>query len=422
MNGANKTKKKTFITLRKNDVWGANHIETLNNVLLRLSEQIGTLNTNVEGIKTELLQKYEDVLTVANNAKLLAESIQSEMVTIQRECATVKSENSMLKKQVNYLDNYGRRSNLVIGGIPEQDRERCDNVVRLFLKRQLQLDSDEVDAMKFERVHRLWKKGESAGRTRPIIVRFYDYGERQKVWGSRSKLRGTSYSLNENFCADTEFNRRRLYPIYRKAKNMGKYQQIVSMRMDVLVIDSKEYTVDNICDLPNDLNPMNLCETQNEDCIVFGGMYSEYTCFSNWSASNFTFKNNKFVCLEQSYMFHKATINNDHDKAQQIMNTDKAREIKNIGSAIRVERNSNWHNVKNKLMLELVRAKFNQNEEMKAKLIATGNRNIGESGRDMNFAIGLPLTHSDVLDSTKWTGNNELGKALKIVRQELIDF
>ena len=42
------------------------------------------------------------------------------------------------------------------------------------------------------------------------------------------------------------------------------------------------------------------------------------------------------------------------------------------------------------------------------------------NGRDSYFAIGLPLTHPDVLDPTKWADNsNHLGRILMEIREEL---
>ena len=70
-------------------------------------------------------------------------------------------------------------------------------------------------------------------------------------------------------------------------------------------------------------------------------------------------------------------------------------------------------------MLELVRAKYEQNEELKQLLIATGNRKLGETGKDSFFSIGLPLTHPDVLNADKWKMDNQLGKALETVRRDL---
>ena len=78
-----------------------------------------------------------------------------------------------------------------------------------------------------------------------------------------------------------------------------------------------------------------------------------------------------------------------------------------------------WDNMKAGLMVNLVSAKFTQNDNLKKMLMDTKDKQLGETGRDPFFSIGLPLTRKDVLDTSKWTGANHLGLALQTVRDEL---
>ena len=179
------------------------------------------------------------------------------------------------------------------------------------------------------------------------------------------------------------------------------------------------YFVDTIGNLPGDLHPKRLYEKVNEKCLVFGGMYSEYSKHSNWSASRFTFKERRFECIEQGYMYNKAMINNEPETARKICYTNDPRETKRLGSSVSVTNGNEWNTLKKTLMLELVRAKYTQIEDLKQILLATRNRKIGENGRDSFFSIGLPLTHPDVLNCEKWKSNNQLGQILEIVRNDI---
>ena len=63
-------------------------------------------------------------------------------------------------------------------------------------------------------------------------------------------------------------------------------------------------------------------------------------------------------------------------------------------------------------------------EDLKNYLLSTGDKNRTEAnGKETYFSIGLPLTHPDVLDATKWvphtTHSNHLGEVLMEIRQEL---
>ena len=104
-----------------------------------------------------------------------------------------------------------------------------------------------------------------------------------------------------------------------------------------------------------------MCVRSNKDTLVFGGMYSEFSTYRNWSKSAFSFKEKKFICIEQGYMYNKAIINSAPVAANQISCITDPLEIKRLGSAITVSDCEQWYAMKGNLMLELVRAKYTQN-------------------------------------------------------------
>ena len=71
------------------------------------------------------------------------------------------------------------------------------------------------------------------------------------------------------------------------------------------------------------------------------------------------------------------------------------------------------------LMLQMVKAKFDQNPELCDELRATGKKTIAESGKHNIFANGLSITNKDILDMKQWTGQSKLGEILMTVRREL---
>jgi ribA/ribD-fused uncharacterized protein len=70
-----------------------------------------------------------------------------------------------------------------------------------------------------------------------------------------------------------------------------------------------------------------------------------------------------------------------------------------------------WEQVKYDIMLDIVRAKFSQNPEIKEKLIATGNTPLeeGNTGGDR------------IWGTVNGKGANNLGKILMKVREELAE-
>ena len=62
-------------------------------------------------------------------------------------------------------------------------------------------------------------------------------------------------------------------------------------------------------------------------------------------------------------------------------------------------------------------AKFSQNPDLKAKLVATGEKVLVEaSPNDKIWGIGLRPNDPNVQDPTLWKGENLLGKCLMVVR------
>ena len=116
------------------------------------------------------------------------------------------------------------------------------------------------------------------------------------------------YSISENFSRGTEFNRRKLYAVYKKAKSMEKYQKKISLNSDVLVIDSIRYTAESLHMLPKDLDPRQFGERTDGNYLIVGGIYSTYHPLSNWYKCDVTYKGNAFSSVEQGYQWAKCDV------------------------------------------------------------------------------------------------------------------
>ncbi|RXN04079.1 LINE-1 type transposase domain-containing 1 [Labeo rohita] len=94
-----------------------------------------------------------------------------------------------MTEQVDDLENRGRRCNVRIIGLPE-DTEGS-NPVRFFEKwipDYLQVDT-KAGKLKLERAHRsLAPKPAQGGRPRPVIIRFHNFQDKQRVMTAATKL------------------------------------------------------------------------------------------------------------------------------------------------------------------------------------------------------------------------------------------
>ena len=136
---------------------------------------------------------------------------------------------------------------------------------------------------------------------------------------------------------------------------------------------------------------------------MIDGFFGEYRFLSNfWNApvsyEGITYQNNE--CAFQAMK----TL----DKEERMAFADLApNEGKRKGR--RVTLRKDWEEVKTDIMLDICRAKFSQNEDLKAKLLATGDEYLQETNTWNDTCWGV----------CRGKGENRLGKILMQVREEL---
>ena len=311
-------------------------------------------------------------------------------------------------QQSNSSENYSRRNNIVLRGIVETDNEtneKCEEEVKTFLLNKLNMSAESVNALRIERCHRMGgkRRGAAQQHKRPIIVRFGGYKDKSMVWDKRSQLTGREYSMSENFSRGTEYNRQKLYPIFKKAKHVDTYKK-VHLNEDILVIDDNRYNVDSIGSLPADLHPRRFSERRNDTHLLVGGIHSEFQPLSNWYPCKVQFKGHTFNSSEQAYQWAKADFCQDNAAATKLLFTTSPRDAKDLGSGIEGLRGTDWDQKKNGIMEEILRNKFRDNNDMKKQLLDTKDIILAEASRDRHWAVGLPINSADLLITKKWTG------------------
>ena len=155
--------------------------------------------------------------------------------------------------------------------------------------------------MAFVQCHRLC--GRPGSRVKPIIVRFKDYKDKELIWSRKSQITNRSYNIGEDFPRSIAFKRRKLLPVFNKARNLpGFNKQMVSLKSDVLTINGR-----------SDFN-----ERSNEDLLFFW-WHSNFHGFSNYFPCKIKFKNQLYCNAEQAYQHRRALFANDLNTTAKIM-------------------------------------------------------------------------------------------------------
>jgi len=139
-------------------------------------------------------------------------AISKAMEPLQEKIATMERKIAKLEHDQDDLEQYGRRWNLLLHGIPETDQENCENKVRELCEQKLKVN---VSAGAIQRAHRLGSK--KTERSRPIIVRFTDYKMKQHIYKQKRHLKGTGLLITENLTPP----RQALYKQVRECKSVS---------------------------------------------------------------------------------------------------------------------------------------------------------------------------------------------------------
>ncbi|MDE7292989.1 MAG: NADAR family protein [Oscillospiraceae bacterium] len=141
---------------------------------------------------------------------------------------------------------------------------------------------------------------------------------------------------------------------------------------------------------------------------------------SNWYLSDFVFEGVKFSSAEQYMMYQKARVFGDTDIAGEILKTDNVGKIKALGRSVENYDEGVWDGLRQVIVYRGLVQKFAQNEELKKRLLDTGENILAECAvQDKIWGIGLSMKDERRLDRSKWQGRNLLGFALMCVRDEL---
>jgi hypothetical protein len=132
----------------------------------------------------------------------------------------------------------------------------------------------------------------------------------------------------------------------------------------------------------------------------------EYGCFSNFSPHHIYLKDKIWRTSEHYFQAQKFAGTEFEEKVRL---APSPKEAANLGRNRNFPLRKDWEEIKDKVMLEALEAKFTQHKDLKEILLATGT------------ALLVEHTHRDFYwgDGGDGSGLNKLGKLLMQVRESL---
>jgi hypothetical protein len=251
-----------------------------------------------------------------------------------------------------------------------------------------------------------------SGQPRTIYIKFNMISARDSVLKRRFNLRNKRVYVNEYHPWEIEEDRRRMYPIMRKARSIRAYRGCIELVANKIVLNGTSYGVEDFNTLPADLDPRHICTER------IGGVTYFFKCdnsLSNHHQCIFVIDGVTYNCSEQAYMHKKALVCGDKDAAADIMKCSHPKAQKQLGDGI--VSTDDWEGMRVEAMTKIVSEKFGQNPHLMAFLReTTGSTYIAEdSPSDSFFGIGVNR-HRHVRTNLQQIEGNHMGKILMLIR------
>lgn len=140
--------------------------------------------------------------------------------------------------------------------------------------------------------------------------------------------------------------------------------------------------------------------------INFYSTTGEYGCFSNFSRHSIWLKGKRWPTSEHYFQAQKFA-GTEHE--EQVRMAKKPMEAANMGRDRKRPLRRDWEAVKERVMLDALRAKFTQHDDLTAVLLGTGDAKLVEHTANDDYWG----------DGGDGSGRNRLGRLLVQLRDEL---
>jgi hypothetical protein len=137
--------------------------------------------------------------------------------------------------------------------------------------------------------------------------------------------------MREDYCQETEDERKKLYPYLRSAKIKGAKATI---RGTKLIINGKAFTSDTLYQIPDALTPAAAATRDQGDIILF---FSKESVFSNFHKSPFTIDNVQYEHNEQYIQSKNAEHFAQDDTAHKILFEPNLHIVQEAGISCQVQ-------------------------------------------------------------------------------------
>ena len=273
---------------------------------------------------------------------------------------------------------------------------------------------EKASNLQIEDTERVGKYNPNKGR--PIAVNFIRKSDAETILRNKKKL-AKGVFVDRYYSLETEHERKRLRPILTAARRLEEYRGKCKMDGTDLIIKGKRYNMNNLSELPQNLNLQAVSCRQNAD---YYGFFGEFNPLSNFHPAKFTHEGVEYSNSEQFIQATKARFCEDKQSLNQILITESPYKCKDLGRNVKNCNITDWNANAQTLCFPGLLSKFEQNPGLAAFLKSTGRKTLLECCWDEVWGNGKPLSDPECIDRTKFTNQGILGTMLEEIRSILL--
>ena len=206
--------------------------------LEKIFERVSGLEKSVSNFGTELSKlsnKAKEIEKIESDVETAVEFANIEIEVLKKKELVSGNKVKELQDKLIYQEVYNRRENLRFFGIPEPigGTEDEQQVVHKFLK---ELELGITEDIEFQRAHRIGKK--KNGETKPVIVRFLRFPEREMMFKRGSEMQEeTNVKVYADYPKEISERRKQQWPRMKKAREERKTAIFLKCEPDKLFIN-----------------------------------------------------------------------------------------------------------------------------------------------------------------------------------------
>ena len=341
---------------------------------------------------------------------------------LKHKCQKLEKEQKNIKERLDKMENMQLDNNLILHGIPEPtaweypETRYAKVIENLASTMNGQTEAEQRDMARNLSIQKTKPMGKfTMEKSRPISITFRKYEDVEYLLTYKRYLPRGIY-LDKEYCEEIEKRRKLLRPIMRCAKKHDNFKKKCRMDGDTLVIRGKQYTVNNLHQLPAEINGFEATTKKDNGVTCFFG---ELNPMSNFHPTKIHHDGHIYHSSEQLIQHKKSQLFGDAIAEAQILATSTAIESKMEGRNIRNYDQQQWESSAKALCYEGIKAKFTQNPWLSNLLLSTNDETLAEATFDKVWGTGVPLHRRDCTDRTQWHGIGIMGEILMAVRKDL---